>query len=994
MALSSLVLMVGLATGAAAQTCATTDVAITGVTPAPSDPAALVGDCTTLLGLMDTLRGTASLNWATTLSMDAWDGITVTGSRVTELHRSNHQLTGTIPAALNSLTSLRSLRLLTNQLSGSIPDLSSLTSLEDLWIGQNQLSGSIPDLSSLTNLRRLYLHQNQLSGNIPDLSTLTNLTHIFLNHNQLSGNIPDLSTLTNLTNIELRRNRLSGSIPDLSALTNLQQLHLQQNNLSGNIPDLSSLAQLHNLQLFQNQLRGPIPDLSALTNLTVLFLYQNQLSGSIPDLSSLTKLTHLYLHRNRLSGSIPDLSSLTKLRFFRLDNNQLTGSIDASFFPNSLNWFLLHQNPFTGGIPSQLGSLTSLTELSLCGTTLDASATLPAALETRRTGGQLRVWSCLRIEDASATEGSALDFAVEHSTYPVRGVAGATGGLTLSYETKDGTATSADYTGTAAGSLTIPANTDTDNSTSSAAINVPTTSDALTEADETLTVTLLSGWPSGVFLLRLTATGTILDDGGPPIRDGDRGRSPPPPFVCSPPPPLGLTLADTTVVEGDIAQFVVRLKDAMDHQVCVEYVTVAGTAKATQDYKGGEDVILIRRGATTDTIKVPTLPDTEAEGDETFMVLLLNTPDFGHIEATATILDDDVPQPPSSLTITDATVVEGEIARFAVRLDTAQAHLVGVAWQTVSVTARGNQDYDTRRDTLLIPAGETTGLIEVPTRTDTEREGDEVFAVRLLNAPSKVEATGTILSAFLPRLTLADATVVEGEIARFVVRLIEGPVVGVVSVQWRTTSVTARGNQDYDVRRDTLLIPPGETTGLIEVPTRTDAEQEGDEVFTVRLLHSDGPLEATGTILDDRPADTTGLPQLTIADTTAVEGHPVVFAVVLSAQSAQPVTVEWTVLGGTATQNADYALVSLFDLLAAFEAGLTFEELLVLSTGGVLTISAGQTRATFSIRTLQDQQVEGDETLHVMLVNPTEATLAKATATATIQDDDSPPPKP
>jgi len=48
MGMSSLVLMLGLATGAAAQTCATTDVAITGVTPAPSDPAALAGDCTTL----------------------------------------------------------------------------------------------------------------------------------------------------------------------------------------------------------------------------------------------------------------------------------------------------------------------------------------------------------------------------------------------------------------------------------------------------------------------------------------------------------------------------------------------------------------------------------------------------------------------------------------------------------------------------------------------------------------------------------------------------------------------------------------------------------------------------------------------------------------------------------------------------------------------------------------------------------------------------------
>ena len=136
--------------------------------------------------------------------------------------------------------------------------------------------------------------------------------------------------------------------------------------------------------------------------------------------------------------------------------------------------------------------------------------------------------------------------------------------------------------------------------------------------DETFTVALgtlppevTPGSPASIQL-------TIRDD------DRDRNQPPPPPPVCSPPPPLGLTLADTTVVEGDIAPFVVRLKEAMDHPVCVEYVTVSGTAKATQDYKGGEDVILIRRRAITDTIKVPTLPDAEAEDDETFMVLLLN----------------------------------------------------------------------------------------------------------------------------------------------------------------------------------------------------------------------------------------------------------------------------------------------------------------------------------------------------------------------------------
>lgn len=167
-ALFGLGLAFGMATEAAAQpSCATTDVAITGVTPAPSDPAALAGDCATLLGFMDTLRGTASLHWANSLSMATWDGITVTGSRVSALDLRSNQLTGTIPAALNSLTGLQELLLHTNQLTGSIPTLSSLTSLQDLQLQENDLSGEIPDLSGLTSLQILYLDSNRLSGSIP-----------------------------------------------------------------------------------------------------------------------------------------------------------------------------------------------------------------------------------------------------------------------------------------------------------------------------------------------------------------------------------------------------------------------------------------------------------------------------------------------------------------------------------------------------------------------------------------------------------------------------------------------------------------------------------------------------------------------------------------------------------------------------------------------------------------------------------------------------------
>ena len=600
-ALFGLGLAFGMATEAAAQTsCAAADAAVTGVTPAPSDPAALAGDCATLLGLMDTLRGTASLNWTNSLSMASWDGITVTGNRVTVLRLNGSQLTGTIPADLNRLTGLQDLEFKNNRLSGSIPDLSGLTDLKILLLTRNQLSGSIPDLSSLTNLESLALSQNRLSGSIPDLSGLTNLEHLLLSQNRLSGSIPDLSALTSLTDIELYSNQLSGDIPDLSGLTNLRQIYLHQNQLSGDIQeqDFSGLANLRILQLHQNQLSGTIPDLSSLSNLRFLYLFDNQLSGSIGASVFPTSLTRLLLHRNRLSGDIPDLSAHTSLQFLYLHQNQFSGAIPTTLGSvTSLTRLFLFDNPLTGGIPSQLGSLTNLDHLGLCGTDLDATATLPTALETRRTDGDLTVWSCLRIEDAQATEGRPLDFAVEHSTWPVRGSASASA-LTLNYMTRNGTASSDDYRGTAAGSVTIPANTDTATWTSSATISVPTIEDTVAEAAETMRVIL--GSVTGVINLRSTATGTILANEG--------GVQPPPPPPPNQPPSVTLSCAPCQVeLEGE-AMLTATASDPDNDPLSYSWSASAGT------FEGAADTATVRWTAPA-TVGAVTIRVTVSDGE-------------------------------------------------------------------------------------------------------------------------------------------------------------------------------------------------------------------------------------------------------------------------------------------------------------------------------------------------------------------------------------------
>ena len=125
----------------------TTSPCITGGAVAANNPE-LVADCETLLGLKDTLRGSAPLNWAANTPIRTWDGITVSGAppRVTSLYFIHpKELNGTIPAELGNLSNLSALVLSDSGLSGKIPaELGNLANLEQLMLGGNQLSGTDP----------------------------------------------------------------------------------------------------------------------------------------------------------------------------------------------------------------------------------------------------------------------------------------------------------------------------------------------------------------------------------------------------------------------------------------------------------------------------------------------------------------------------------------------------------------------------------------------------------------------------------------------------------------------------------------------------------------------------------------------------------------------------------------------------------------------------------------------------------------------------------
>ncbi|MDH7944292.1 hypothetical protein QGM61_10715 [Pseudohongiella sp. SYSU M77423] len=183
---------------------------------------------------------------------------------LTGLNLANNNLTGELPAALWSASTLQFLSLHSNNLSGALPDaqtFAALTQLGSLDLGGNDYTGSLPTgVGSASNLRNLFLWGNQFSGSIPaEWANLTLLENLSVGgNNTLSGSIPTfLGSLSNLVQLDLAYNAFTGAVPaELANLGNATSINLRSNQLSGAVPQ-AILDKLDVINLWANpQLTG------------------------------------------------------------------------------------------------------------------------------------------------------------------------------------------------------------------------------------------------------------------------------------------------------------------------------------------------------------------------------------------------------------------------------------------------------------------------------------------------------------------------------------------------------------------------------------------------------------------------------------------------------------------------------------------------------------------------------------------------------------------
>lgn len=292
-------------------------------------------------------------------------------------------LAGKIPKSLFDLPALQVLFLNSNQLSGSLEDISNPLSspLYMIELNSNQLTGKIPkSFYQLKHLEQLFLYSNALSGTLAlsSFGRLENLTMLDLSDNMLSVIVDEGDNNTSLPYFPKIQSLYLGScnlskIPGaLRYLDKLSDLDLSNNQIKGVIPSwiwdnwkdhLQSLDLSHNM--FTNLER--VPSLFHVPELTFLDLSFNRLQGSIPIHVSLNPIATLDYSNNNFSSILPDFGKIVKnATYINLSRNKLNGLVPSSICSVSeLTILDLSYNNFTGMFPSCLIENEKLTVLKI-----------------------------------------------------------------------------------------------------------------------------------------------------------------------------------------------------------------------------------------------------------------------------------------------------------------------------------------------------------------------------------------------------------------------------------------------------------------------------------------------------------------------------------------------------------------------------------------------------------------------------------------------------
>lgn len=282
-------------------------------------------------------------------------------------------------------------------------------------------------------------------------------------------------------------------------------------------------------------------------------------------------------------------------------------------------------------------------------------------------------------------------------------------------------------------------------------------------------------------------------------------------------------------------------------------------------------------------------------------------------------------------------------ANHTLTISTSKGEAISVNLETAAYTYQGSRP---------LYAGETTSI------TYTLIDGDGDVANSRLQLVGNGQPGVTRIEVGQPGAQ--DDQVVEGQTLQFTVTLASAtasPASYALSLAGTAssadyTSLSFSNGVTYNPTTQRIEVPAGVSQFTVTLPTVDDQSVESAETVVLQL----GGVKATGTIIDNDLATVRSVEpgQPGTADDAVNEGQTLVYQVTLSATTNRDTVLTFSLGGGTAANSAsanDYGNVT-------FSHGVVFN-----SANNTITVPAGVSSFTVSVVTVDDVQVEPDETL-------------------------------
>ncbi len=312
------------------------------------------------------------------------------------------------------------------------------------------------------------------------------------------------------------------------------------------------------------------------------------------------------------------------------------------------------------------------------------------------------------------------------------------------------------------------------------------------------------------------------------------------------------------------ALFTVKIWPLAKTLVSVDYTTFDGTAKAGVDYVSISDTLTFFPGDQSQPLAIVVQNGSQVESNLYFVVKLSGAvgADIGYEQGIGTIIGQTLP---TTMTINDVTVKEGQPAQFMVTLSRPVTQTVIVNYATADGTAVAGQEYTATQGSLSFSPGTTAQTVTVATINQAAVAPTKTFLVNLTQTSfgqmSDGQGIGTILDEGLspvPTLSISNTEVIEQDTnfasAMFDVQLSFSSSL-TVTVKYGTADGTAMGGQDYLEANGLLTFPPNSLTQTVMVPVWGDTRVEGNETFVLNLTAPTnavlGNSPATCTIIDN-----------------------------------------------------------------------------------------------------------------------------------------------